>query len=518
MKEAGRTVNTVRSIGTSVGGLALSSLMNFVCRTVFIYTLGKDYLGISSLYTNVITILSLSELGFSTVMQYCLFRPLARNNRKMVAALMRFYKKAYRIVGCAVLVIGLVLMPFLPYLMTGVTDQINIYLYYLLYLAQSAVSYFFFAYKSTLLIANQQRYLYSLVQYGVQIVISIVKILVLVLLYSFFFYTVAAIAGSILTNLIVAVLADRIFPYLNQYDTKLTKRQRRVLFYRVYAAFLNKISNTIGDATDNLIISANISVLVAGMYSNYYMIISVVQNLILGVFQAATASLGNYFVKESKEKNYFLFRSLMLANNWIVVFFAVCFLGCFQIFIQQWIGEEYLLSEAVLWIIVLNFAMQYLECSVQIFRDATGLFVRGKYRPVATAILNLVISLILVRFLGLAGVFLGTIIARLLTTLWYDAWLVCRKGFGVSPLYYYAHAGLAVLLICVLSFGLRELFLVLPVHGWLAFVVQGLICAVVSNGCYLLLYGRTKEFHYLVQKLRRLLEKRFPRLGKLPRR
>ena len=198
-----RTTKSLRNAAVSTGGQILNSLLKFACRTVFIYTLGKDYLGISSLYTNVLTILSLSELGFSTAVTYSLYEPLAKGDREMTRSLMAFFRKVYRIVGLTVLLLGLCLMPFLPRLMTGVTDKVNIYHYYLIYLAQPVISYLFFAYKAVMLSADQKGYISGTVSIFCNLALNLMKILVLVVWRSFFLYTAVAIVTQIAQNIIV---------------------------------------------------------------------------------------------------------------------------------------------------------------------------------------------------------------------------------------------------------------------------------------------------------------------------
>lgn len=500
-----RTVNTFRNVVTAIGGQMFNNFLKFICRTAFIYTLGKEYLGISSLYTNILTILSISELGFGSAITYSLYKPLAENDYSTISSLMNFFRKAYRIIGLVILGVGICLMPFLPRLMTGVTDKVNIYLYYLLYLIQTVVSYLFFAYKSTLLIADQKKYLNDIIMYIVQMCMNFIQILVLFLLKSFLVYTIVSILSNIVQNIVVAKVVDKKYPYLKEPSKKLTKSQRKEVFSRVYAMSLYRVSTAIGNATDNLIISANIGVVIAGLYDNYYMIIQIVQKLITSVFQAFTSSLGNLYIMESKEQNEFMFRCLNLLNNWLLTFTAVCFLVLFQPFIELWVGEEYLLSTFVVIIIVLNFATNYWQNVVQIYKDASGLFVRGKYRAVATAILNLIISIFLVKHIGLSGVFLGSIISRLITTWWYDAWLLYKYGFQKSPVKYYCDCLIMLILTGIIYAGIEVICIPISAITWGTLCIKAVLSVLLPNAIYLLLYGKSNEFNYLWKKIRGLI-------------
>lgn len=502
-----RTENSLRNVTASIGGQLLNNALKFLCRTVFIYTLGKEFLGISSLYANILTILSVTELGFSSSITYSLYRPLAEDNIPLVQSLMDFFKKAYRIIGIAILAMGLALLPFLPYLMAGTTDVVNIYLYYLLYLLQTVVSYLFFAYKAVLLIADQKKYLNDVVLYITQVCMNLAQIAILFLLQSFFIYTVTAIVSNVVQNIAVSKIVDKKYPYLSQPAEKLSKQGKREVFSQVYATALYRISTIIGTATDNLIISSNISVLLVGLYDNYSMIIQVVQKFIQGAFQAVTSSLGNYYVLESRAQNEFLFRCLNLLNNWLIVFCSVSFMVLLQPFIQLWIGEEYLLSNFSLVVIVSNFATNYLQNVVQIYKNASGLFVKGKYRAVATAVLNLLFSIILVRILGLPGVFLGSIISRMVTTWWYDVWILYHYGFCKSPIHYFVQCGVTMFLLYAIS-GLIE-FLCGPITEvtWLSLFFKAVLCVLIANGIYVLIYGRSEEFKYLMCHIKKYMLK-----------
>lgn len=504
-----RSKNSLRNVGTSILGQLLNNLLRFICRTAFIYTLGQEYLGISSLYSNVLQILNIAELGFSTAITYSLYRPLAENDIDEICSLMLFFKKVYRIIGAVIFAVGLCLMPALPYLMTGVTNKVNIYLYYMLYLVQTVVSYLFFAYKAVLLTADQKKYLADIVQYISQIAMNGVQIIILLTLRSFLLYTITAIVFAIVQNIATAAVVDRKYPYLKRKAKPLSAAERKIVYKRVYATALYKVSTAVGVATDNLIISKFLGVVVVGIYENYNLIVQTVQTAITGVIRSFSASLGNLYVLESEKRNEFIFRALNFLNCFIVVFCSVEFLAVFQPFIRMWAGEKYLLSETVLWIIVYNFATNYMELVVNIYNESAGTFVRGKYRAVFTAVINLVVSIILVKIMGLPGVFLGSIIARMVTIWWYDATLLYHHAFHMPVrkyfLTYFIHIGL------IAVFGIALHFVSLPVRhaaNPVRFFYRGIMALIMVVGVYWLLFHRSEEYKYLMEKMRAFLHKR----------
>ena len=501
-----RTTNTLRNAGTAMLAQVAVILLNFACRTVFIHTLGKEYLGISGLYANVLTVLSISELGFSTVITYRLYDPLARNDQELVRSLMAFFRSAYRVVGLAVLVLGLALMPFLPQLMTGVTDKVNIYHYYLLYLAQSVTGYWFFAYKSVLLQADQKKYLVDLVSIGCRAAVSLTQMAVLLVWRSFFGYTLLAVLSGVAQNVVTAVLVDRRYPYLKEPAQPLEKVQKKDLFSGIYATFLQRVSVAVGTATDNLIISANISVAAVGLYSNYQMVVGAVQTFLGAIFNAVTASVGSLLAEGKDRESLAVFRSLTVLNSWLVALCSVCFLSLFPTFIRLWAGEDYLLDGFTTVMIVLNFATNYLQSVILIYRSAAGLFVYGKYRSVVNAALNLGISLILVRPLGMAGVFLGSVVSRLATVWWYDGWLVCRRVFHTGPWWYYGSCAGTLILAWACHWTVEWLCGGLGA-GWGTLLLRLAICCAVTTGVYALLLGRSPETRLLLDRLAAALKR-----------
>lgn len=503
----GRTFNSLRNIKVNLIGQLANNVLKFVCRTVFIYVLGEEYLGILSLYTNILLLLSVSELGFSSAVTYSLYRPLAEEDTRKVASIMAFYKKAYRIIGVIILGMGLCLIPFLPQLMNGTTEKVNIYLYYILYLLQSVLSYFFFAYKQTLLLADQKKYLVDFVVYGVQGAANIVQIIVLILKKSFWEYTLIGILNGAVSNMIISIIVDKKYTYLQEKAEKLSKTEVKKIFSQVYAMFLYRICNIVGVATDNLIISSSIGVLMVGLYDNYAMIVNVIQEILSSVLYAFTGSLGNLYVLESDKKNAFVFRCLNLVNLWFIIFASVSFLVLFQPFITLWIGEKYTLDYMVVFIIVMNFATNHMQGVVQIFKDTTGLFKKGKYRPVATVILNLGISLILVKQMGIAGVFLGSIISRMCTTWWYDVWLIHKYAFHEKPMTFYFECIMSAGVIVMLAGIIQVLCTWMSISlSWSGIIIRGILCVVIVNGFLIISNRKREEFVYLQSKAKVLIK------------
>lgn len=516
MNQQSRTVNSLRSASTGALGQAVTFLLQFVSRTIFIYTIGKEYLGISGLFTSVLTILNISELGVGAAIVYNLYKPLADGDEAKVRANMNLLKNAYRLVGLAVLVLGVLLYPFLPYLMKGTTDLVNVNLIYALYVLNSVVSYWFFAYKSAVLLADQKRYVVNIIGCSVAICTVLVQIFILAFMGSFVGYVVAQIIGSIAKSLCTSIYVRRHYRFLSVRDNaRLPREEKRKIFKNLLALVTTKISSTLLSSTDNLIISGAIGTVVVGLYSNYYLIMNSLQQLIHNAFSSFTASLGNLYIREGREKNEFIFRCLSFLNFWIYGFCSICLWNLFNPFIGMIWGRDMLFGELTVMIIVLNFLTDGLQSSVITFRDACGLFWQGRYMPLIGTGVNLAVSVLLVKPLGVAGVFLGTIISRFTTTWWYNALLIYRRAFDKSSVRYFIRFVMYLLITCIVGEAIYLATAPLAVYGDIClFAVRCAVCITVPNIVFFLLFRRSEEFKYLLTSAKPIIGKLLKRKAK----
>ncbi len=509
MSSNSRTVNSLKSAVTGIGGQLITLILKFVSRTVFIHTIGVEYLGINGLFSSVITILNISELGLQTAIVYSLYKPLAVGDTGKVSAIMNLLRRAYAFIGAAVLVLGAALYPFLPYLMKGTTDLVDVNLVYALYVLNSVFSYWFYAYKSAILQADQKRYVSNIINNLVAVTAVIVQIFVLAVFRSFIGYTVVQLLASVIQGLIAAGVVDKRYPFLKaNKGEKLEREERKKILRNLFALSLYRISSAVLNATDNMIISAKISTVAVGMHSNYVLILSAVTQIVQNIFSAFTASIGNLFAVEKKEKSEFIFRCLNFLNFWIYGFCSICLWNLFNPFIEIMWGADMVFDELTVLIIVMNFLTAGLQNAVISYKDACGLFWKGRYRPVASAVFNIVISLLLVGPLGVAGVFLGTIVSRFLTTWWFDAWLVHRNAFEISPNKYYLRYFMSLIRVCIVGAVISFATQPLERYGvWVLFLVRTVLCIIVPNVVFFLRFRKSEEFLYLVSAAKPLLKK-----------
>ena len=489
---------------------AVFSIMSFICRTVFIYTLGRTYLGFSGLFSDIFTLLSLAELGAGTAILYSMYKPAAESDYKKVTALLNLYRRFYHILGIVITAAGLCLTPFLSFFVSGIPDMPELPVIYILYLFNTTASYFFI-YKKSILIIDQKNYIASLIFIAVITVQNILQIIFLLATHNYIVYLVLMLCGTITNNLIVSIYVDRHYKYLKEYSKeKVDLETRKSIFKNVRAMFLSKISSAVVTSTDNILISKFVSTITLGLYSNYTLFTSMLRAIFTKLFEGLTGSVGNLIATESSEKVYDTFKKIWFVNFWLVSFCSSALFVLINPFIKLWVGEDYLLDMSIVFMVCINFYIRFIRNTFITLTDTYGLFSEFRVKCVCEAIINLVVSLIFVRLmnLGIFGILLGTIVSNVCTNFWYEPYVIFCKQFKVSWMRYFGqymmYFGSTILSagVCyfLCSFIERQ-------GGWISFVLQMICCGMVINVIYFVIYYRTDEFKYLATLIKRKLKK-----------
>lgn len=512
MKIKSRSQYSVLNMFTGIGGQIITMILGFVTRTVFIYTLGKSYLGISGLFSNILQVLSVTELGLESAIVFSLYKPIAQNDEEKILAIMTLYKKAYRVIGAIITVVGLCLIPLLPYLTKGKEEIINVTVVYLLYLSQTICSYLFFAYRRTIFTASQRNYIPSLISTAVKILSSVLEIVFLAVFGNFYLYVLVSVVSTIVTNLLVFFCSKKQYPYLDRKATvKLTKDEVGVIKKNVFGSAIYKVCGVVTNSMSNILISAIINIDTVGIYSNYVLFTNYIQTFLGLAFNSITASLGNLYATEGKEHNEFIFKCVNFLNFWLFGFCAVAFFVLVNPFILLWLGDSsYHLGFSTVFLMFVNLTLVGLQYSVKNYRTAYGLMARGKYRPIFTIIVNLVTSIVLGHYIGLNGIILGSIIAHITTLFWYDPYLIYKVIFEKSPKGYFIKYICNFLVITVLALSLYKLFTFFG-NSLLFFILEVLITVVAVNLVFFLIYFRTKEFNYVKNAVLNMVKSKLKR-------
>lgn len=439
MNNESRTKSSIKNISFSMITQMVTIVLNYVCRYIFIKTLSEEYLGINGLFSNILTIFSLAELGIGSAIVYAMYKPISQNNEDKIKAYMGFYKKCYNIIALIVLCAGLLIMPYLTFFIKdGANVGIsNLHFIYFLYLLDSVFSYLY-VYKSSILNAMQKNYICNRYQILCKIVMTILMCLSLILFKNFIVYLVIQILFKLITNILISFKADRMYPYIkNTKGSNLEKEESKSIFKNVYALFCNQIGNVLINGTDNIIISKYINLITVGLYSNYYLIISSVSTFIGQIFNAIVASVGNLAVSTDKENTRKLFNKIHFINFIIASFCLIMLTCCLSTFIGVSFGTKYILDKATVVIILINFYLLSMKNVVGTFKYAMGIFWNDKYSTLIRAVINVILSIIFAKSFGLVGVFLGTLVSDLLTTFWYQPHVLFKYGFNVSVSKYF---------------------------------------------------------------------------------
>ncbi|HEL2684716.1 TPA: hypothetical protein VB850_000840 [Streptococcus suis] len=504
------------NILAGISGSIISSILAFIVRTVFIRVLGDTYLGFNGLYTNILTVLSLAELGVGSSIIYLMYKPLAENDGERLVQVVQFYKKVYRVIGLIILLLGLCLIPFLPMVVNlDNTDDLNYTLLYLLYLADTVSSYFFFAYKRGILVADQKIYIANIYDIVITTIMSTLQIVALLVFRDFYIYIVLKIVKNITLNLVTSIKVDKLYPVINQFKDiePLPQTEKNQVWKNVYATSVRQIFNEMMNSTDTIIISIMLGIVMVGKYSNYAYILSIVYIFFGGIFNPIQSSVGNLSLSASDEKKNEVFNRLRFVNFFFLSFCSSCFLVLVNPFITIWIGQDYTIPfSGVVAIVGMLFVRQTGNCTT-IFRLGEGHFRDFHYSPLIAGLLNLIVSVILVRYMGLVGVFVGTMVGFGYQFIVIDTIVTYRKILHRPLSEFYINWLQTLLLtigLCVASYYISTLLSVRAIYDlFLLFAV-----IITFNFVALcLVYWRNKDFQYFVQLVVKFLIKSWRRIS-----
>lgn len=431
-----RVENAGRNLSALIVYQIINVIVKFGMRTVFVYCLGKEYLGINGVFSNVLSMLSLAELGLGSAIIYDMYEPVAEGNEIKVCQYIRFYKVIYTFIGCFILLAGICLIPFLDKILTDIPNVEHIEFIYILFLIKTSVSYFWAEYTS-LLGVYQLEYINKQYLSVWAVLKSIVESVFLLVTHNYIVYLSIEILLMISYNYCIYKKAVKLFPFVKESSPMLERKEIFQICKNALGTFSIKFGGTVLGATDNLIISALISTILVGVYSNYNMIIQLVLVFTVMIKNAVAGGVGNLCAREKEDKKYAVFQKIYFLYGSIYMIVFVCLLNLLEPFITLWLGMEYHLDNEVIMITVFNCYLSGMLQPIEIYTYADGLFSRYKWKPWIEAAINLVLSIFLAKSWGLAGVFMGTTISRVCTSLWFDAYVLYHYSFRVRFIEYW---------------------------------------------------------------------------------
>ncbi len=500
-----RTSNSLKNISANILYYLLTFVLSFVSRTVFLRTLGVGYLGINGLFNDVLSMLNLAELGFGTVMTYSMYKPLAEKDYDTLAGLTHFYKKIYRIIALTIVGVGILLIPFLPYIVNLEQEIAHLELYYLLFLASNVASYLV-TYKTTVMYADQKNYIFVKYTAYWNVAQTITLMIILILTQNYILYLCVQVGFVYASNFQKSMVAQKRYPFIGK-KVELTSEKKKGVFKDVGSAFLYKIANVLITGTDNTLISILISTEMVGFYSNYQIITARIGTIVSTVFSSLITSIGNLLAQENNERKFQVFQTMQSVCLMLTSFFVTCILLLQEDFIRVWLGEEFVLGGVALIAIVFKFYFDISIMPVTSFREAAGLFRKTKFIMLWTALFNIILSIILGKQIGLAGIIFATSLSKMLTSFWYEPRLLFNEYFHKSSRIYFGE----------MFMGLFKTFLIVLVTGgisryivpdsWLGLVVKGMIVVAISLTTTIVLYYRTPGFKLVLNKVKSLIKR-----------
>lgn len=408
-----RTRNASRNMLFGMIQRVYALAVPFIMRTIIIYFMGVQYLGLNSLFTSVLQVLNLAELGVGSAMVYSMYKPIAEDEEKKICELMQLYKIYYRIIGAIVLIVGILVTPFISKLIKGdVPSAINIYVLYLMNLAATVLTYWLFAYENSLFQAHQRVDVVSKITLATDTIKYALQIFTIVVTKNYYYYVIAILVTQILNNLWIAYKASRMYPNYKA-NGKLDKAEVSVINGRIRDLFTSKIGAVIVNSADTIVISSFLGLTVLAVYQNYFYLFTAVAGVIAIIFSSVTAGVGNSIIVDSKEKIYGDFKVFLLIISWIAGFCCCCFFSLYQPFMELWVGKELMVEFSVVICLVIYFFIYEINTLLNFYKDASGMWHEDRFRPLVTAMANLCLNLILVQFIGLYGIILSTVLTML---------------------------------------------------------------------------------------------------------
>lgn len=500
-----RLQKSARNAFWSYISMIISIVLSFVSRTIFVYTLGETYLGVSGLFSNVLGVLSFAELGIGSAFGFSLYKPVAEHDLNKIKSYMHYYKWAYRVIAAVVATIGILIMPLLKYVVNDPGDIGNIYIYYLIYLFNTVSSYFV-SYKFSLVNAEQKNYIYTNANMLISFSTTIIQCVSLLVFRNFLVYLLVAAVFGLFQKIFVSIYFDKLYPYLKDTQIeKLTKEERDTLISKVKALIVHKIGEISVHQTDNIVVSAFVSTKMVGLLSNYNLITSTISSCISILFNSVTGSLGNLVAVESKEYQYAVFKKYRFVGFWFYGFTAIAMAILSSPFITLWLGERMVVDQLVINLILINYYMIGHRVCLNNIKSAAGMYEQDKYVALIQAIVNLVVSIVMVKIIGLPGVYIGTIVQGLLSTI-IKPIVSYKQLFGLSSKLYfidsikYAFAVLIAYFICVMcaNYLLSEITIV-------RFAATMGVVAFFPNVLFVVIFGRTEEFKWIYTTLKKIV-------------
>ncbi|HIX02388.1 MAG TPA: oligosaccharide flippase family protein [Candidatus Ligilactobacillus excrementigallinarum] len=513
MNKKSRLYNSVKNSFAGSFTQLIIIILGFISQTIFIKTLGATYLGIKGLFTNILSVLSFTDLGIGTAFTFSFYKPLAENDEKTIAQIMRLFKKVYEGIGIIIGIIGIAIIPFIHYF-THIHIK-YLYVYYLLFLLNTVLSYFF-TYKRTILDADQLSYINLFNQTLFKLIQVIAQCLVLIVYKSFIGFLLIQIITNLASNILISIEVDKKYPFINNkkfIKEKLPSTKLLEIMKHAMGTIGQKIGTIIVNNTDNMLISYFIGLSVVGIYSNYILITSSLSGILNKAFQSIASSVGNLSIEKNENLDYQfeVFEKSIYIVLFCVFICSTCLMTLVNPFIKLWAGPNYRMPIFTVVLLVINFTITGFRAVFQTFITAYGLYVKDGKKAVVEAILNFVFSIAYIKLfnMGVSGVILGTITSNILAN-WYEPYIVLKYGIKIQSRIKKIIIKLVSYLIIICISMLSEYILInkyFAINNFIDLILISILTLFVSLVLFVLIFGWNKNFRFIISLVKRIVKK-----------
>lgn len=502
-----RVKNSAKNTFFAALNMLVQLILKFAVRIVFVRFLSVEYLGLNTLFSNILQVLSLAELGVGSAIVYSMYKPVADGDTEKIKSLIGIYKKFYWIIGGVITVVGLAIIPLLPYLMSGGTTlEVNLNLVYVIYLFNTSVGYFF-AHRRALIFANQRNDIETKVSSVCLIALNAVQLVILAITKNYLLYIVILPIFTLIESVAIMLISHRLYPEIRGKAQKLTEGDKKDLVKNTAAMVGHKLGGVAVNSTDNIFISAFLGLTVLGLYSNYAYITTLMTSVLTLIITATRASIGNLIAAGNKQRAYEVFCDLSYFLFAFLIFCFSCYTALAQDFVSIFFGEELVLPFVTMLLIGINFYIMQSRAIIGAFRETTGLFWKDRYKPFFEVAINIGLDFALVIAIGLPGIVIATIVSNIVCNLTVEPYIVFKYYFGKSVKKYYlvyVLLAIAAAAVCAATFAVGYL---IPADGVLMLIVKAVVCAAVSGVLILVCSLPFKQFRNWLNILKGFLRK-----------
>ncbi len=498
-----RTSNSIKNIIWSFIFVGIGIVASFISQIFFVNYLGAEYLGINGLIGNLVSALGLVELGFGSAITYFLYKPVASNDIEVIKIYLKYFSSTYKKIAGIILLFGLILLPFIGFIVGDISSDINIHLIFFLFVIDSVFSYLL-VYKRVILVVNQKNYIVNIFRTIYIILLHLIQILVLIYTSNYILYLVVKLIMKLFENFVISYVAGKKYSYIKDKSLKkINDKDKKLVKEKVNGMSFHKLSGFIITNTDNLLISNFFGIVMVGYYYNYLLILNALVVLFSQVYISLTPIVGNYLVSEKKDNHFNIYKKFEFLNYFIIVIVCNLLLCLLQPFISIWLGSEYLISSGLVIVIVLNFYFNLIRRGQNVFKEAEGIFVEDKYIALIEAICNLVLSLICIKLFGLIGVFIGTTVSNFIIFLYSYPKYVYNKMFNRSG-FEYIFNFFKKLILCLIIIISSYLIINIISGGLLVLIFKAVLVIILTVLWLVIIYGRSEEFKFLLSLIKKV--------------